>query len=159
MPFWRGKSELDRSKKSLEGQFARDLPQGAKRHIVFWYDDEGVFADAIDTLVLDNVKIVKVDNNTMFAVKLYIEDTDKESNLLVYSPRSRPDNRDNWLADTIKYSQTFSTDETSLNLLNLGIEIALRSVVDKYKLFFRNAERERKFVSYQPKFPKSYIEA
>jgi len=140
---------LTEVKKSLEGQFARELPQGAKRHIVFWYDDEGVFADAIDTLKLDGVKTVKVDNNTMFAVKLYIEETDKESNLLVYSPASRPDNRDNWLADTIKYSQTFSTDETSLNMLNLGIEIALRGVVDKYKQFFRNADRERKFVGYK----------
>ena len=118
-------------KKSLESQFARELPQGAKRQIVFWYDDEGVFADAIDTLVLDNVKIIKVDNTTMFAAKLYIEDTDKKSNLLVYSPHSRPDNRDNWLTDTIKYSQTFSTDITSLNMLNLGIEVALRGVVDK----------------------------
>ena len=140
---------LTEVKKSLEGQFARELPQGAKRHIVFWYDDEGVFADAIDTLVLDGVKTIKVDNNTMFAVKLYIEDTDKESNLLVYSPYPRPMSRDNWLTDTIKYSQTFSTDETSLNMLNLGIEIALRGVMDKYKQFFRNADRERKFVGYK----------
>lgn len=140
---------LTEVKKSLEGQFARELRQGSKRHIVFWYDDEGVFSDAIDTLSLDGVKLLKVDNNTMFAVKLYIEDTDRESHLLVYSPHPRPDNRDNWLTDTIKYSQTFSTDETSLNMLNLGIEVALRGVVDKYKLFFRRAEREQKFVSYK----------
>ena len=140
---------LTEVKKSLEGQFSRELPQGAKRHIVFWYDDEGVFNDAIDTLSLDDVKIIKVDNNTMFAAKLYIEDTDKDSNLLVYSPFSRPENRDNWLTDIIKYSQTFSTDETSLNMLNLGIEIALRSVTDKYKLFFRNADREKKFIGYK----------
>ena len=142
-------NEPNRSKKSLEGQFARELPQGAKRHIVFWYDDEGVFADAINTLALDGVKIIKVDDNTMFAVKLYIEDTDRDSNLLVYSSHSRPDNRDNWLTDTIKYSQTFSTDETSLNMLNLSIENALRGVADKYRLFFRNADREKKFVGYK----------
>ena len=60
---------LTEVKKSLDGQFARELSQGAKRHIVFWYDDEGVFADAIDTLTLDGVKIIKVDNKTMFFQK------------------------------------------------------------------------------------------
>jgi hypothetical protein len=47
----------------------------------------------------------------------------------------RPANRENWLTDTIKYSQTFSTDETSLNLLNFKIDSALRHVVARYKLF------------------------
>jgi len=142
---------LTEVKKSLDGQFARLLPQGAKRHIVFWYDDGGMFAEPINNgmLELDNAKIIKVDSNTMFAVKLYIEETDKESNLLVYSPESRPDNRDNWLTDTICYSQIFSTDITSLNMLNLGVETALRSVMDKYKTFFNNAEREKIFVGYK----------
>ena len=139
---------LTEVKKSLERQFSRDLRQGSKRNIVFWYDDEGIFADSIDALALDNVKTVKLYANNMFAVKLYIEETDRESNLLIYSPLPRPDDRENWLTDTIKYSQTFSTDETSLNLLNFKIDGALRSVVAKYKLFFRNNDRARKFESY-----------
>ncbi len=139
---------LTEVKKSLERQFARELTQGSRRNIVFWYDDEGVFADSIDALSLKNVKIIKLYGNNMFAVKLYIEETDRESNLLVYSPLPRPANNENWLTDTIKYSQTFSTDETSLNLLNFNIDGALRSVVAKYKLFFRNSERSKKFESY-----------
>lgn len=139
---------LSEVKKSLERQFARELMQGSKRNIVFWYDEEGVFADSIDTLSLDNVKIIKLYDNNMFAVKLYIEETDRESNLLVYSPLPRPANRENWLTDTIKYSQTFSTDETSLILLNYKIDNALRSVVAKYKLFFRSNERSKRFESY-----------
>jgi len=145
---------LTEVKKSLERQFDRELAQGSKRNIVFWYDEEGVFAESIDSLAgdgslaLENVKLVKLYANNMFAVKLYIEETDRESNLLVYSPLPRPDNRENWLTDTIKYSQTFSTDETSLILLNFKIDNALRSVVAKYKLFFRSNERSRKFEGY-----------
>lgn len=139
---------LSEVKKSLERQFARELMQSSKRNIIFWYDEEGVFADSIDTLSLDNVKIIKLYSNNMFVVKLYIEETDRESNLLVYSPLPRPANRENWLTDTIKYSQTFSTDETSLTLLNYKIDSTLRSVVAKYKLFFRNNERNKKFESY-----------
>ena len=139
---------LTEVKKSIEQQLSRKRVTGAKRNIVFWYDDEGVFADAIDTLTLDNAVIKKLDANNMFAIKHYIEKTDRENNLLIYSPFPRPDNRENWLTDTIMYSQTFSTDETSINLLNLKIDNALRSVVAKYKLFFRSIERSRKFEGY-----------
>jgi uncharacterized protein (TIGR02687 family) len=139
---------LTEVKKSLERQFSRELAQGSKRNIVFWYDEEGVFAESIDTLSLENVKLIKLHANNMFAVKLYIEETDQENNLLVYSPLPRPSNRENWLTDTIKYSQTFSTDITSLNLLNLKIDNALRAVVERYKAFFNSVERTRKFESY-----------
>jgi len=47
-------------KKSLERQFARELTQGSKRNIVFWYDEEGVFADSIDSLALENVRMIKL---------------------------------------------------------------------------------------------------
>ena len=139
---------LTEVKKSLERQFGRELTQGSKRNIVFWYDEEGVFADSIDAVVPDNVKLIKLYDNNMFAVKLYIEKTDRESNLLIYSPLPRPTSRENWLTDTLKYSQTFSTDDTSLIMINLKIDNALRNVVAKYKQFFRNNERFMKFESY-----------
>ncbi|MGB8453163.1 MAG: BREX-1 system phosphatase PglZ type A [Anaerocolumna sp.] len=147
---------LTEVKKSLERQFVRELSQGAKRSIVFWYDEEGVFAEDIDSLMLTDVKIIKLYYNNMFAVKMYIEETDQESNLLVYSPLPRPLNRENWLTDTIKYSQIFSADETSNNMLLLGVEGALRHVMEKYKLFFRNSERFKRFESYN--FGPSYSE-
>ena len=114
---------LTEVKKSLERQFDRELAQGSKRNIVFWYYEEGVFSDSIDTLALENMKLVKLYANNMFAVKLYIEETDPESNLLIYSPLPQPANRENWLTDTIKYSQTFSTDETSHSeLISVSLE-------------------------------------
>jgi uncharacterized protein (TIGR02687 family) len=139
---------LTEVEKALERQFARELMQGNVRNIVFWYDEEGVFAEDIDRLALEGAKLIKLYDNNMFAIKLYIEETDTTGNLLVYSPLPRPENRENWLTDTIKYSQTFSTDETSLNLLNFKIDSALRHVVARYKLFFRNSERCKRFEGY-----------
>ncbi|MCL1882635.1 MAG: BREX-1 system phosphatase PglZ type A, partial [Defluviitaleaceae bacterium] len=139
---------LTEVKKSLDQQFARPLAQGSKRNIIFWYDENGEFADVVDNLDLENAQTIKLYNNNMFATKLHIEETDRENNLLVYSPLPRPDNRDNWLTDTIKYSQTFSTDITSIHLLNFGIDNALRSVVDKYKVFFGEKNRSERFASY-----------
>jgi len=127
---------LTEIKKSLDQLFERQPSIGAIRNIIFWYDENGAFADDIDNLELANAKIIKLDNNNMFATKLYIERTDRESNLLVYSNMERPKNDENWLADTIKYSQNFSADEVSLILLNFGMDNALKSTVTKYRQFF-----------------------
>jgi len=127
---------LTEIKKSLDQLFEKPTSIGAKRNIIFWYDEDGAFAEGIDGMELDNAKVIKLDNNNMFATKLYIERTDRESNLLVYSNMERPKNDENWLTDTIKYSQTFSADEVSLILLNFGIDGALKTTVAKYKQFF-----------------------
>ncbi|MCL2361199.1 MAG: BREX-1 system phosphatase PglZ type A [Defluviitaleaceae bacterium] len=139
---------LTELKKSLGQQFAQDFSRGSKRNIIFWYDENAVFEDFIDDLSLDNAKTIKLCDNNMFATKLYIEETDPGSNLLVYSPQKRPANSDNWLADTIKYSQIFSADLTSLNLVNLGVDNALRGVIAKYEKFFTSIQRTQKFQSY-----------
>lgn len=140
---------LTEVKKSLDKMFARELRQGSVRNIVFWYDGDGAFADEIDSLELNGVKIIKLDNRNAFATKLYIERTDTQSNLLVYSPMPFPQSRDNWLADTVHYSQTFSTDEASLILLNYKMDASLRPIAEEYKAFFRNKEREHRFNSYK----------
>lgn len=139
---------LTEVKKSIEKQLSRELRQGSIRNIVFWYDEEGSFVDDIDNLELTNAKIIKLYDNNVFATKLYIEETDTTSNLLVYSPMPRPHNKENWLTDTIKYSQTFSTDKTSLILLNNKIDSSLRHVIDRCKTFFDNQDRCKKFESY-----------
>ncbi|OGO91753.1 MAG: TIGR02687 family protein [Clostridiales bacterium GWF2_38_85] len=139
---------LTEVKKSLDRMFAAPPKQGAKRNIVFWYDGTGAFAEEIDGLALENAEVIKVDDNSEFAAKFYIERTNTTGNILVYSATPRPDNKDNWLTDTIKYSQTFSTDEASLILLNYKMDNALRPVTERYKAFFRNNDRCRKFESY-----------
>jgi uncharacterized protein (TIGR02687 family) len=135
-------------KRSLDKLFAAPPRQGAVRSIVFWYDNEGVFADEVDALGLDNARTVKLYDNNQFAVKLLIERDDPASNLLVYSPAPRPADKDNWLADTIRYSQTFATDEASLILINYKMDLSLRAAARDYAAFFRNNDRVRKFDGY-----------
>ncbi|MDR1320246.1 MAG: BREX-1 system phosphatase PglZ type A [Gracilibacteraceae bacterium] len=135
-------------KKSLDKMFAAPLRQGAVRNIVFWYDETGAFAEEIDGLSLENAKTIKLYDNSVFATKLYIEREDTQNNLLVYSPLPRPTNKENWLTDAIKYSQTFSTDEASLILLNYKMDNSLRPIAETYKTFFRNNDRCRRFEGY-----------
>jgi len=141
--------DLTEIKKTLEQLFDKQPRVGAKRNIIFWYDDNGIFVEDIDSLNLENVKLIKVDNNSMFATKLYIERTDQENNLLVYSAMARPDNLENWLTDTIKYSCEFFTDEVSLILLNFNMDISLKGIASKYKKFFLKYKAGiKKFESY-----------
>lgn len=139
---------LTEIKKSLDKMFAREHSQGSIRNIIFWYDEEGSFSEEIDNLELTNAKTIKLYDNNEFYTKYYIEEIDLENNLLVYAPIQRPNNKENILTDTIKYSQVFSADETSINLMNYKIDVSLRNVVDKYKLFFRKMDRCKKFDSY-----------
>ena len=135
-------------KKSLDKLFAATPRQGAVRNIVFWYDDDGAFESKIDTLGLDNAKTVTLRDDNQLAVKLLIEREDTQNNLLVYSPMPRPADRDNWLADTIRYSKLFSTDEASLILINYKMDVQLRTVAREYKAFFHNNDRVRRFDGY-----------
>lgn len=139
---------LTEVKKSLDKLFAANPKQGAARNIVFWYDDDGAFANEVDTLDLANAKTVKLSDDNQFAVNLYIEREDLQSNLLIYSPMPRPADRDNWLADTLRYSQTFATDKASLILINYKMDISLRHVAKEYEAFFGNNDRRLPFENY-----------
>ena len=51
---------------SLNGLFAN-------HSIVFWHDIEGEFSNAIDSLSLDGVKLIRVDDQPNLRIKMQIE--------------------------------------------------------------------------------------
>lgn len=64
---------------------------------MFWYDDEAEFIEDIDSLKLDNVKILKLETNNQFFVKYQLERVAPECNYLIYAPFERPDIKYNHL--------------------------------------------------------------
>ncbi|MCK9268711.1 MAG: BREX-1 system phosphatase PglZ type A, partial [Alkaliphilus sp.] len=137
-------------KKLLEENYFNKGPvEGKKRNIVFWYDGDGEFIKDIDRLNLDNAKILKLADNNAFYVKYILEKEDTGSNYLLYSPLPKPNPRDNWLLDTLKYSVDFSTDKATLIMRDFGVkDPSLRGVFKKYLKFFDNKERYKKFASF-----------
>jgi uncharacterized protein (TIGR02687 family) len=146
-------------KKTLEEMFNKEPVEGKKRNLVFWYDDEGEFAEDIEELRLENAKILKLDSNNSFYIKYLLEKVDTESNYLLYSPISRPMPRENWLLDILKYNEDFSTDKATLIMKDFKVEDpSLRNVFKSYLKFFGNKERYRKFASFHiEKFTKDKI--
>lgn len=141
---------LNKTKTMLETEFDRELGDGKRRNIVFWYDAEGEFEDDIDELSLDNAKLLKLTENNSFAVKYQLEIVDTENNYLLYAPFERPNPRENYLLDILKYSTEFSTDKTALIMNSLDIDDkGLNPVFKKYMKFFNNKQREKAFREYE----------
>ena len=127
---------LNKVKDALQKKFTAPLADGASRRIVFWYDDSGEFDPWLDQIDIENVKLLRLENN-YFEVKRTLEKVDTRSNYLVYSPQASPCYQENWLLDIELYSETFSADRSSILLDDLGIEnLSLKNVIRRNINFF-----------------------
>lgn len=124
----------------LNAEFAGDV-----RKLVFWYDDNAEFAEDINTLELENAKVLHLAPDNQFYTKYFLECVDRDTNYLVYAPFAKPAIRDNHLADTIRYSKEFFADRASLLSLDLGIDERYKPVIQHYIKFFANKDRTQKF--------------
>ena len=142
--------DLTQVKMLLEDTFNKELSEGKKRHIVFWYDGDGEFKEDIDALDLENAKILKLTKNNYFFVKYQLEKADTESNYLIYAPFGKPSPRENYLLDILKYSMEFSTDKATVIMRDLNVsDDSLKSTFRKYIKFFNNKDRYRIFKEYE----------
>jgi len=142
--------DLTQVKALLEDAFNKELSEGKKRHIVFWYDGDGEFKEDIDELNLENTKIIKLSKNSYFYVKYQLEKVDMDSNYLLYAPFEKPSPKENYLLDILKYSMEFSTDKAAVIMRDLNIsDDSLKSTFRKYIKFFNNKDRYRIFKGYE----------
>ncbi len=138
----------------LNSEFASDV-----RKLVFWYDTNAEFQEDIDTIELDNAKILHLEQDNQFYIKYFLECEDTTTNYLIYAPFAKPDIRDNHLADTIRYSKEFFADKASLLTIDLGIDERYKPVIQHYIKFFANKDRTQKFYDLEiENFNRSTIE-
>lgn len=138
----------------LNSEFASDV-----RKLVFWYDANAEFAEDIDSIELENAKVLHLEQDNQFYVKYFLEREDTTTNYLVYAPFAKPSIRDNHLADTIRYSKEFFADRASLLTIDLGIDERYKPVIQHYIKFFANKDRTQKFYDLEiENFNRSTIE-
>lgn len=126
----------------LKDLFSKPLGDGKKRNIVFWYDENEDFIEEIDSIDLEDVKVIKLTENNAFHTKYYIEKEDTESNILIYSNMKKPDPNEDWIYDIFCYSEEFSTDRATVIMRELGVvNPALKDEFKLYNTFFKNKER------------------
>lgn len=119
--------------------------KGSDRKLVFWYDDNAEFVDEVDSIVLDNAQVYKLEPDNWFYTKYFFELVDKATNYLVYAPFSKPADRDNHLADMVYYSKLFYADKISLIMLDLKIPDKFKEHLKVYPKFWNANERIDKF--------------
>lgn len=134
-------------KSRLAERFASPLPEFHKRRIIFWHDEDGEFAEAVDQLALDGVTLVKLTGKNNFAVKKLLAEDDLTRDYLVYDPLTyEKDQRDDWLLDIKLHSEEFRADLISIQMEELLVEptSAMRKTMKLYAKFLGNKDRKAK---------------
>jgi len=138
----------------LNAEFASEI-----RKLIFWYDAGAEFSSDVESIELENAKVLKLERDNQFYIKYFLEREDTDTNYLVYAPFPKPALKENHLADTIRYSKEFFADRASLLAVDLGIDEKYKPVLQHYIKFFGSKERTQKFYELEiENFSRSIIE-
>ncbi len=109
--------------------------------VVFWHDVESEFSSVVDSLQLDGVQLVRLDNTPTLRVKLDIERSPNQR-WLIYSAKPEPEPAKDWLLDVRMRSKSFRADSTSILLEDLGLATqGLRLHLKERAKFLRAKDR------------------
>lgn len=112
----------------------------AKHRIVFWYDEKGEWGDDLKQLGLGDVETVRVENNEI-GVKFRVLVDEPNRSFLLYAPRARPSDEENWLVDVLLSHGEFYADRASLHLQETGLPPEFRELAKEHIAFFNRKER------------------
>lgn len=128
-----------------ESQVADALKQAfieEGHRIVLWNDEEGSYADEVQSLVPDGVTLIRLPGISMFEAKIRMEIDEPEQRFLVYDSREEPPLTEDWLLDIREYGRRFSADRPSELLGKLGLErMSLKDHLKLRENFLKNKQR------------------
>jgi len=111
-----------------------------KHRLVFWYDGNAEMKSLYESLQFANIKKLVLDNNE-FTIKHRILVEFPGEKFLIYQPKPKPDNKDNWLLDLILSHVEFNTDASSIILQELGLPQEYKNFIQQYLVFFSSDNR------------------
>lgn len=124
----------DRISQALSKLFERS-------RIVFWYDSKKELRSDFESVRLDDVEKVEIDNNE-FGLKYRILRLEPEKKFLLYKEAPQPDNLENWVLDLQLYSEEFRTDQAALWLSELELGMEFAELTEVHAPFFQAAKRK-----------------
>lgn len=105
--------------------------------LIFWYDDEGKqeeFYTAYKNPAVEKIKLA----NDEFNVKYRVLRKEPLKKYLVYSPKRKPGDSENWLLDLNLQHLVFASNAVSWLMKDLDIDEALEEIVRRHQTFFEN---------------------
>ncbi len=138
--------EIDIINKMLKERFSQPLPEHHDRRIIFWRDPDGEFAEMMDDVSVEGVKVLRLTGDNNFYAKHLLLIEDAFSDYLVYNPVQHSRVHDNWLHDIELMSEEFRADLHAMRMdkLNMKESLSMRKAVKQYSRFFENQERVQK---------------
>lgn len=122
----------------LQDKFDKD---GGTR-IVFWYDGEQSYTEALAEIQLPDVTLINMESESSLQVKEKLEYLDTTSRHLLYFPHEEPQYENNWLLDIQLYSRVFTADEASMIFNDLGLSLySMKDHLKERLQFFKSKKR------------------
>lgn len=112
----------------------------ARHRIVVWYDAQQELREEFESLLIPGVETIELHNNE-FGVKHLILREKPAQKFLLYHAGPQPDDLDNWLLDVQLAQATFSADQVSLWMSDLGLSPSLWDLVQEHVEFFKHEKR------------------
>ena len=95
-----------------------------KHRIIFWYDENEELKEEFETLALEGIEKVVVNNNQFYIKHLTYKEK-PNTKFLLYLPYSKPSNIDNWLLDVELSNYVFQTKQEQCMRKNLNLIMTL----------------------------------
>jgi len=115
-----------------------------KHRILLWYDADQAFTEEYESLDLDDTEKVEVNGNE-FEVKVQTLLKQPGQKFLLYIPKEKPDDEENWLLDIELAHHVYHTDQEALYLQEVGLGYHYKGWIREHIEFFKNKERVAAF--------------
>lgn len=106
-----------------------------KNRVVFWYDDKRELRADFESLQLENVEKIEINNNE-FSIKHRLLREQPKTNFLLYKEDNQPEPLKNWLYDIELANSVFKTDQSAIWLSELDLPSEFSELVEKHAKFF-----------------------
>lgn len=103
--------------------------------IVFWYDEKKELRSTFESLALDKVEKLEIQDNE-FGLKHRILRESPKQQFLIYKEDKQPEPLQNWLLDVELANTTFRTDQVAIWLSELELPNEFISIVEQHTGFF-----------------------
>jgi len=108
--------------------------------LIFWYDDKAEMTGLFQSLQIPKVDKVVIENNE-FTLKHKFLFEQPTQRFLIYQPKAKPEDNENWLLDLLLSNYEFHTEASSLYLQDLELPQEFKSLIQQHEEFFANEKR------------------
>ncbi|GAB6190000.1 BREX-1 system phosphatase PglZ type A [Marinitoga arctica] len=126
------------------------------RKIVFWIDKKNSFKEEFETIEIENINKIVLNQNNFFTIKYLVEIEKPEENFLIYVNDFDLHSKENWLLDIFLYSEIFYADKIRLIMNELNLSSNLKSFVGRNEKFFKNKNRISNLTSLKEEYSSEF---